>query len=106
MPVDPSDVCGVRWVHAFEEDTDAGAVYRPETDDIPLSRRPRERFELDPGGTARVFVGGADDRPTPRAASWHLAGEEILIELAARGRERAAWRVVQGSKTRMVVVTV
>ena len=106
MRVDPSDVCGVRWVHVFEEDTDAGAVYRPETDDIPLSRRPRERFELETGGAARVFVGGADDRPTARAATWRATANEIVIELtAARGDEPTTWRVVEGSKTRVVVVT-
>ena len=37
-------------------------MYRPEDDDIPLSRRPRERLELRADGSAHVFGGGPDDR--------------------------------------------
>ena len=68
-----------RWVHMFEEDTGAAAVYRPETDDVPLSRRPRGRLTLSPDGTARVTVGGPDDRPTDASAEWKRQGDEVVI---------------------------
>ncbi|HWQ70180.1 MAG TPA: hypothetical protein VN494_09585 [Patescibacteria group bacterium] len=91
----------------FEQDTGAGAVYCPETDQIPLARRPRERIELQAGGAARVFVGGADDRPVPRAGRWHATSEGILIELPATDRERATtWRIVEATPTRLVVSTI
>jgi len=58
------------WVHVFEEDTADGAVYRPEDGDIPLSRRPRERLEFGRDGSARLFVGGGDDRLVEHPATW------------------------------------
>ena len=59
-----------RWVHLFEQDSPEGEVYAPEDGPIPLSRRPRERLELKPDGSAVVFGPGADDRPTPQPARW------------------------------------
>ena len=35
-----------RWIHSFEEDSVQAQVYRPQSWDFPLSRRPREAFEL------------------------------------------------------------
>jgi hypothetical protein len=89
---------GIRWVHVFEEDTPAGTVYRPEDAGIPLSRRPRERLELDPGGTARVFVAGAGDKPEAVAITWRRDGKAIVI--AAPGGER---RIVEWRADRLVV---
>ena len=40
---DTHPVFQLRWIHAFEEDSAEGDVYRPETETIPLSRRPRQR---------------------------------------------------------------
>ena len=104
LRVDPSTICGIRWIHVFEQDTGVGAVYRPETDRIPLARRPREQLELQAGGAAQVFVGGADDRPVPRAGRWRATSEGIMIELPAAGREQAmTWRIVEATPTRVVV---
>ena len=69
------------WVHVFEEDDAAGAVFRPEQGDIPLSRRPRERFELRPDGTASWFTGGADDRFVERTGRWAEEGGRIVIRV-------------------------
>ncbi len=102
--VDPSTICGIRWIHTFEQDTKAGAVYCPETDQIPLSRRPREQFELRAGGAAQVFVGGPDDRPVPRAGRWRATSEGIVIKVPATDREQAmTWRIVEVTPTRVVV---
>jgi hypothetical protein len=102
--VDPPSICGIRWIHLFEQDTEAGAVFCPETDQIPLARRPRERFELQTGGAARVFVGGPDDRPVPRAGRWRSTAEGIVIELPATEREQAVtWRIVEATPIRIVV---
>jgi hypothetical protein len=67
------------WVHVFEEDTAAGAVFRPENADIPLSRRPRERVEFRGGGAATIWKGGADDRPAPIAARWTEDGDDLIV---------------------------
>jgi len=67
------------WVHVFEEDTAAGAVFKPEHAAIPLSRRPRERVEFRSGGAATIWKGGPDDRPAPIAARWTEEGEDLVV---------------------------
>jgi hypothetical protein len=78
---------GTVWVHVFEEDTADGATFRPETADIPLSRRPRERVRLHEDGSAELFGGGADDRPVPQGARWTEEGGTIVVRDGA-GRVR------------------
>ena len=90
------------WVHAFEEDTAEGAVYRPRGSKLPLSRRPRERLELDPDGTARIFVQGPDDRYIEQPASWRDDEGTVVV----RAREGSTTlRIVDQSPERLVVKT-
>jgi hypothetical protein len=88
------------WVHVFEEDTAEGAVFRPESDDIPLSRRPRERLELDRDGTARLFVQGPDDRYVPKPAMWREEDGAVVVRAHEGG---ATLRIVERSPNRLVV---
>jgi hypothetical protein len=90
-------------VHVFEEDTAEGAVYRPEDGDIPLSRRPRERFELDADGSARLFVQGPDDRYVEQKATWREEGGAMVIRARQGGTEL---RIVERSPTKLVVKTI
>ena len=90
------------WVHVFEEDTDAGAAYRPEDSPIPLSRRPRERFALDPDGTARFFQPGPDDRFVEQPAAWKDEAGVIVIRALKGGAEL---RITDRSPERLVVQT-
>jgi hypothetical protein len=83
---------GIRWVHVFEEDTPTTAVYRPDGPGIPLSRRPRECLELDPDGTARVFVAGPGDKPEALATTWRREGEGITIAARSGARRIVEWR--------------
>ena len=76
-----------RWVHLHEQDSAAGEVYAPEDGPVPLSRRPRQRLELQPDGTATVYHGGPDDRPTPTASA--LVGGRRSPGRPDRDRERA-----------------
>jgi len=91
---------GTTWVHVFEEDTDKGAVYRPEDDDIPLSRRARERIRLQSDGSACVLVPGADDRPAKQPATWREEGGALVIQ---RGKEAPSLRVVSHTPSRLIV---
>ena len=87
-----------RWIHLFEEDSARGAVYVPETPDVPLSRRPREVLEFSPDGRARVFRPSADDRLVPDTATWVLEGADLRIESrdgpTRQGRIESPTRIV------------
>jgi hypothetical protein len=89
-----------RWVHLFEQDSPQGEVYAPEDGPIPLSRRPRERLELKPDGSATVFAPGPDDRPAPRPARWTEDARGVVVRQDSGG---AALRIVERSPTRLVV---
>jgi hypothetical protein len=93
-----------RWIHVFEEDTAEGEVYRPETEDVPLSRRPRRRLSLSPDGTARVLVPGPDDRLVEVPARWEAEGERAAVS-AVRGAFKSATviRIRDRSATRLVI---
>ncbi len=86
------------WVHVFEEDTSAGAVYRPEASSIPLSRRPRERLKLSPDGSAHYFTAGPDDRPAGRAATWCEEDGGLVVRT-----DDVELRIVDRSADRLVV---
>jgi hypothetical protein len=103
-PAGPEYLFAARWVHAFEEDTAEGAVYRPDTEDLPLSRRPREQFELSADGGARLFLPGPGDRPEAVLATWSEEGAELVIRTAP-GRPRRELRVVRREPRRLVVRT-
>lgn len=96
-----------RWVHVFEEDTPEGAVYRPEDDNIPLSRRPRERFELSADGTAKIIAPGPDDRLVEKPATWASDAPSKGKKEAASSSESSASsadiRIVKQSPTRLIV---
>jgi hypothetical protein len=88
------------WIHVFEEDTAAGAVFEPENAEIPLSRRPRERVEFRSGGAATIWKGGPDDRPAPIAARWTQEGDDLVVRDSS-GAVRL--RVIEQSPGRLTV---
>jgi len=100
----PPPPFGIRWVHVFEEDSAAGAVYRPDSGAIPLSRRPREQFELSADGSARIFLPGPDDRPQAVTGTWREEGGAIVV-LGPRARGGAAleYRIVERLPDRLLI---
>lgn len=101
-PIKKSDpLFRTRWVHIFEEDTAEGAVYRPDSADLPLSRRPREQLELNADGNATLLVAGPSDRPEPIAARWEQEGEELVVRTT--GKKLRELRIVSHSADRLVV---
>ena len=89
-----------RWVHLYEQDSARGEVYAPEDGPIPLSRRPRERLELKPDGSATVYGPGPDDRPAPRPARWSEDERGVVLRPESGG---SALRIVERSPTRLVI---
>lgn len=88
------------WVHVFEEDSAGQEVYRPEEGPIPLSRRPRERIQVRPDGTASVFLPGPDDKFVERQASWNDEGGGMVIRVRDPGLE---FVVIERTSSRLVI---
>ncbi len=102
--MDPSELCGIRWIHLFEDDTPTGSVYRPDSTKIPLSRRPRRRFELHPDGTATLFTGGPDDRFESRPGVWRTNADGVVVTFPADPqRAEVRFRVADGSTSRLAI---
>ena len=102
-PDEKDSLFGTRWIHAFEEDTADREVYRPETDDVPLSRRPRRRLSLSPDGTARIVLPGPDDRLVETAATWEAEEGGLVIRSSGPGRPGRTIRIRERTPTRLYV---
>jgi hypothetical protein len=92
------------WVHLFEEDSADGELYRPDTGDIPLSRRPRRRLSFSPDGSVRVALPGPDDRLREEHASWQQEGDDVVVRSTSdRGGAEQVLRLSLQSPTRLIV---
>ena len=93
-----------RWIHSFEEDSPETQVYRPQSWDFPLSRRPRDAFELRADGTAQLFLPGAEDRPEAADASWTEEEGQLLIRAVKKGAHSPlTLRIVESTADKLVV---
>jgi hypothetical protein len=97
-PATDSPLAGT-WVHVFEQDTSAGSVFRPASADIPLSRRPRERLELNADGSGQIWLPGPDDRLVAQPAHWSRESDAVVL----RTRDGDEYRIVDASAERLVV---
>jgi hypothetical protein len=89
-----------RWVHLEERDTPEGAVYVPDDEHVPLSRKPRDWLELHADGTATMYLPGAADRPVERRATWADATATPAARQAGAGPELL---IVRREPARLVV---
>ncbi len=104
MKTPAADLAGTRWLHAFEEDTAEGEVYRPEAEDVPLSRRPRRRISFLPDGSARLQMPGPDDRLVETRGTWEREGRETIVRVESPGGAgQRLLRVSVRSPTRIVI---
>ena len=93
-----------RWIHSFEEDSAGAQVYRPESWDFPLSRRPREAFELRADGTGQLFLPGQEDRPQAADASWTNEDGDLVIRAAKeKSRGPLALCITESTDIKLVV---
>lgn len=95
---------GTTWVHAFEEDTAEGEVYRPDTEDVPLSRRPRRRISLSTDGRARIAMPGPDDRLVETSATWGKEGGDLVVRAeGGPASSRGVLRISAPAPGRLIV---
>jgi hypothetical protein len=98
-PAEQRPLTDVVWVHVFERDTAAGAVFMREDADIPLSRRPRERLVLHADGSAIMLRAGPDDRFVESPARWSRDGDDIVV----RAGTAETLRIIEQSADRLLV---
>jgi hypothetical protein len=96
MPIDSA----TEWVHVFEEDTADGRVFRRADADIPLSRRPRQRLELRPDGSAVLSMPGPDDRPVATPGRWTEEDGELVVRDAS---DRIRFRISERTPDRLLI---
>jgi hypothetical protein len=92
-----------RWVHSREEDSDAGVVFRPETYDFPLSRRPRDAFELEPDGKLVMGTPSPADSLDQTDGTWELKGNELQFSTGFESAEEPKWQIVSVENDRLVL---
>jgi hypothetical protein len=98
------DALSRRWIHSWEEDADGDQVYRPESYDFPLSRRPRESFELRPDGTLILGEPSANDSLREAQGRWEIAEGDNLFFYSGSGAEpEKKMRIKSASDDRLVV---
>lgn len=66
------------WVHSVEEDSADEAVFRQSSYDFPLTRQPRESFELKPDGKLVKGEGTAADSVSEEKGEWKLEGGDKI----------------------------
>jgi hypothetical protein len=67
------------WLHSTEEDTDTEMVLRPADYDFPLTRRPRESYQLRPDGTLITGKGAFDDSLQEQKGTWKLEHDNLTL---------------------------
>lgn len=99
MAIDRKRLTG-RWVHAHEEDTDEGLVFRPAEHELPPSRG-RAALELRGDGELVETTPGPVDRPEAATGSWELADDDLLVLRGGEGTR--AHRVIAADPDRLVL---
>jgi hypothetical protein len=89
-----------RWVHAHEEDSGEGMVFRPERHPLPPSRG-RRSLDLRSDGTFGERRPGPDDRPEERGGTWSVDGRDLVLVHDGGAEERL--RVLSLDAERLVV---
>ncbi|NLG21316.1 MAG: hypothetical protein GX555_07800 [Actinomycetales bacterium] len=68
------------WFHSHEEDSPGVVVYRPASFAFPRARMPRDSITLGPDGSAAVGQPGPADRADQTPATWHVAGNQVVVD--------------------------
>jgi hypothetical protein len=90
------------WIHAHEEDTEIGQVFRPADYQLPPSRG-REMLELRADGT---FIGrrpGPTDEPVQTGGSWVVDGNQLRIREGDADQVERTMTIVESEPGRLVL---
>jgi hypothetical protein len=67
------------WVHSHEEDSEQTRIYRPKGHPFPPARA-RKELELTPSGRFIERGYGATDRSNLTEGSWHIDGDDLVLQ--------------------------
>ncbi|HVF91601.1 MAG TPA: hypothetical protein VNH22_16170 [Blastocatellia bacterium] len=91
-------------MHSWEEDASTEQVFRPESYDFKLSRRPRESFELKPDGTLILGEPSASDSLRESRGRWEIVeGDKLVFYSGAKTEAEKKMRIKSVSDDRLVV---
>ena len=86
------------WIHSREEDTEQESIFRPADYEFPLTRRPRESFQLaSDGSLTKGGVSPADRREEERG-TWELKNDEIAFYADSKPVQKRVISSVEPSK--------
>lgn len=68
-----------KWTHSFEEDNEQEQVFRPAGFSFNRSRG-RNQFDLMENGKVAGFQPGRNDAPEEITGSWHIDGDDLVIQ--------------------------
>jgi hypothetical protein len=92
-----------RWFHVFEEDDEAGEVYRRDDADIPLTRRTRGQLEIRSDGSAVLLTAGPDDRLFEQPGVWTEKGGAVVLRLRGAVARQGDLRLTLRPRGKLVV---
>ena len=99
--MEPEQVCG-SWVHAHEEDTGDGTVFRPVGTPMPPARG-RTTLELRADGTYSEIGPGPDDVPRESTGTWSVREGRITLTGDTTSSADRELEVVAADPDRLVV---
>ena len=93
-----------QWLHSREEDTGAQIVFRPSDYDFPLTRRPREIFELKSDGTLIKGTPSPSDSVEEKEGTWKIEGNNKLVFYSSpEGEPTETWKIASVDSDRLVL---
>ncbi len=91
------------WLHSREEDTESEIVLRPVDYEFPLTRRPRESFDLKPDGSLVRGKASPSDSLEQQKGKWTLEDDNLTL-YPESGREAIQkFRIASIAPDRLVI---
>jgi hypothetical protein len=91
------------WIHSREEDTEKEMVLRPADYDFPLTRQPRESFELKHDGTLVKGSPSPSDSLEEQQGRWELQDDNLALFKGSESKPSRKLQIVSVDPDRLLV---